>query len=143
MKARYLLLASALSLPLCALAEQPNIEPGMWENENHITFETELPLPDQNETTQECITAEQIASGEAFMGDVDEEQCDVTNKSMSSDAMSFDMSCNDGQGMEMTMSVNMSFAGDTAEGEFVGEMQSPMGPIKMRSTTKGRRIGDC
>ena len=143
MKALSFALLGALAIPLSAAAEQPNIEPGMWENENHISFETELPLPDQNETTQECITAEQVASGEAFMGDVDDEQCDLSNKTMSSDRMSFDMSCSDGQGMEMTMSVNMRFNGDTAEGEFVGEMQSPMGPIKMRSTTKGRRIGDC
>jgi hypothetical protein len=142
MKARNFIIAGLFALPLQVSAESPNIEPGMWESETHITFEGEMPLPDQSDVSQQCITPEDIADGEAFMADAGNDECDITDKSMSSDSMSMTMSCNN-QGMSMTMNMNMKFYGDSSEGEITGQMQSPMGPITMRTTVKSRRVSDC
>jgi hypothetical protein len=131
--------ALSASLALSAAAETPNIEPGEWENTSTITFTSEMPIPDQSDTSTNCITAEDINSGD-FMQDM--EGCTVTERDLRADGMDYAMECNNG-GMAMTMTANMQFNGDTMEGTVKGEMESPMGPMEMNVTMSGRRLGDC
>ncbi|HSP00620.1 MAG TPA: DUF3617 domain-containing protein [Thioalkalivibrio sp.] len=131
------LLAGLISLP--ALAVEPNIEPGQWEYTNVTTFEG-VPMPDQTHSAQECVTAEDIKKGEAFLEEA--EECQVTNMDMRRDGMTYTMVCTQ-QGMEMHMDADMRFGGDTVNGTMRTRMDTPMGPMNMNMKIQGRRIGDC
>jgi hypothetical protein len=139
MIARLAVAALGASLALSVNAETPNIEPGEWENTSTVSFTSEFPIPDQSDTSTSCITAEDISEG-AFMQDMD--GCTVTERDVRSDGMDYAMTCDQG-GMNMTMTANMQFNGDTMEGVIEGETESPMGPMTMKVTLSGRRIGDC
>ncbi len=52
---RPLLASALLVLPLAAVAESPNIEPGQWDFTSTTTVEADMPIPDQTETYDECI----------------------------------------------------------------------------------------
>lgn len=136
-------LAAALTLGLAAtvVAETPNIEPGLWKYENQMSFSGDVPIPDQNQTSEECVTAEDIAEGDAFLEDVDE--CEITHKDVRSDGMDYSMVCAQPDGTQMTMDAEMAFAGNTANGTINGNMETPMGAMQMTITVSGERIGDC
>ncbi|MDZ7789120.1 MAG: DUF3617 family protein [Xanthomonadales bacterium] len=141
MIARTISAALALGLATVAIAETPNIEPGLWKYENSMTFSGDVPIPDQNQTSEECVTTEDIAEGDAFLDDVDE--CDITHKDVRSDGMDYSMVCTQPDGTEMTMDAKMTFAGTTANGTIEGNMETPMGAMQMTITISGERIGDC
>ncbi|WP_376692820.1 DUF3617 domain-containing protein [Wenzhouxiangella sp. EGI_FJ10409] len=138
---RTLAAALALGLATVAVAETPNIEPGLWKYENSMTFSGDVPIPDQNQTSEECVTAEDIAEGDAFLDDVDE--CEITHKDLRRDGMNYSMLCTQPDGTEMTMDAEMAFAGTTANGTIDGTMETPMGAMQMTITVTGERIGDC
>lgn len=141
MIARTLTAALALGLATVVVAETPNIEPGLWKYENSMSFSGDIPIPDQNQTSEECVTAEDIAEGEAFFDDVDE--CEITHKDMRRDGMDYSMVCTQPDGTQMTMDAEMQFNGDTASGTINGNMDTPMGAMQMVITVSGERIGDC
>ena len=130
-----------LGLAASAVAETPNIEPGLWEYSNKMSFSGDIPIPDQEQTTEECLTDEDIAEGEAFLDNV--EACEITHKDLRRDGMNYVMTCNQAEGMQMTMEANMQFNGDSANGTITGNMETPMGAMAMNITMTGRRIGDC
>lgn len=133
--------ALLLGLSAAAVAETPNIEPGKWEYNNKITFGPEFPLPDQDQTSEECVTLDDIEQGEAFLDDV--EDCDITRKDLRRDGMDYAMVCTQPDGTQMTMEAKMNFNGDSADGTIKGNMQTPMGEMNMNIEMDGRRIGDC
>jgi len=136
-------LAATLTLGLTAFAsaETPNIEPGLWEYNNKMSFVGDVPIPDQEQTNEECITADDLDQGDAFLDDV--EECEITHKDVRRDGMDYAMTCTQPDGSQMTMEATMRFAGDTAEGNINGSMETPMGPMQMKIAMSGRRIGDC
>jgi len=142
MIARTFTAALLLGLASTAVADEtPNIEAGMWQYNNKVTFGPEFPLPDQEQSNEECVTAEEIEQGQAFLDDVDE--CDITHKNVRRDGMDYAMTCTQPDGSEMTMEASMQFNGDSATGTVNGSMQTPMGEMTMNITMDGRRIGDC
>ncbi len=141
MIARTLAAALALGLATVAVAETPNIEPGLWKYENSMTFSGDVPIPDQNQSSEECVTAEDIAEGDAFLDDVDE--CEITHKDLRSDGMTYSMLCTQPDGTEMTMDAEMAFAGTSASGTIEGTMETQMGAMEMTIEVSGERIGDC
>ncbi|WP_376695605.1 DUF3617 domain-containing protein [Wenzhouxiangella sp. EGI_FJ10305] len=138
---RTLAAALALGLATVAMAETPNIEPGLWKYENNMTFSGDVPIPDQNQTSEECVTAEDIAEGDAFLDDVDE--CEITHKDLRRDGMDYSMDCTQPDGTQMTMDAEMQFNGDSASGTIDGKMETPMGAMQMTINVSGQRIGDC
>lgn len=138
---RALVATSLLGLALSAQAETPNIEPGMWEYNNKMSFQSDFPIPDQEHTSEECVTLDDIERGDAFLDDVDE--CEITRKEMRRDGMDYAMVCHNPDGTEMTMDAKMQFNGETASGLINGQMQTPMGDMSMQIEMQGRRIGDC
>lgn len=140
MKLRSLVLAAAALLPLNALAVEPNIQPGEWELNSVTTFPG-TPMPEQRESSRECVTTEDLADGLAF--DVDVEGCEITDMDMRDDGMTYSMSCQDDEGFEMTMDAELLFMGDRTEGTMEARMLTPMGPMEMFMELDGRRIGDC
>ncbi|MFW5927053.1 MAG: DUF3617 domain-containing protein [Wenzhouxiangella sp.] len=137
-----LVLAGLAAFSLTVQAQEtPNIEPGLWEYRNKMTFQSEMPIPDQDHTNQDCVTHEDIEQGDAFLEDVDE--CEIDHKDLRRDAMDYAMTCTNPDGSVMTMDASMQFNGDSASGTINGEMESPMGNIAMTIEMEGRRIGEC
>jgi hypothetical protein len=141
MRLKVIAAAGLLAVGASALAETPNLEPGMWEYHNKMSFQSDFPIPDQEHTNQECVTLEDIERGDAFLEDV--EECDITRQDIRSDGMDYSMVCRGPDGTEMTMTATMHFHGDTANGTITGQMETPMGPMQMTIEMNGRRIGDC
>ena len=143
LKTQFKLLALTISFALAcsAQAETPNIEPGEWETTSKVTMEGPFPIPPQEDTSTQCITEEDIADGMAFMED--DETCEVTERNIQSDSGRVVMVCDTGDGMKMNMQMDMEFNGDSMEGEMAGDMESPMGAMKMNMTMTSRRLGDC
>jgi len=123
-------------------AETPNIQPGMWEYENKMTVDAPFPVPDQTDTHSECVTEDEIADAQNFLGDMDAEECDIIREDMRRDGANYEMVCQV-EGMTMRMNMDMTFMGDTAEGLITSEADTPMGPMTSTIEMSGRRIGDC
>jgi hypothetical protein len=139
---KYLAIATlAAGVSLTAVAETPNINPGMWEYNSTMQFESDFPIPDQSDTNTECVTEEDIQQGDAFIDDM--EGCEMTRKDLRRDGMDYVMECSAPDGTSVTMRATMEFNGDSASGNITGDMETPMGPMKMNISLEGRRIGDC
>lgn len=132
--------ASAVSL--AAVAEDPNINPGMWETTSTVTIESEqFPIPPRTDTSSECVTAEKIADGQAFLENNDD--CEFTNKDVRADGMDYTMTCQGPDGGAVSMDASMKFDGDSMSGTITGEVESPMGAMIMNVEMSGTRTGDC
>lgn len=133
-------LGAALAGPVAA--EDPNIDPGMWETTSTVTLESaQFSMPPRTETNSECLTADKIAEGQAFLED--NEDCEFSNKDLRADGMDYTMTCESPDGGTVTMDATMKFNGDTMTGTVDGAMESPMGQMSMKVELSGKRTGDC
>jgi len=136
------LVPSAVLLAASAHADEPNIDPGMWETTSTVTMNSEqFSMPPRTETNSECLTAEKIAEGQTFLDD--NENCDYTDKDMRADGMDYTMTCKNPDGSSVEMNASMKFDGDTMDGTVDGVVESPMGEMSMNVEMTGKRIGDC
>jgi len=141
MFSRIAVAALSAGLAFSAIAETPNLQPGNWEHTSTVTFNSEFPIPDQSDTSTNCITEEDINNGDAFVQDM--EECEVTHRDVRSDGMDYSLNCDSADGTSMTMEASLKFMGDSMEGTVNGDMETPMGAMQMNVTMTGRRIGDC
>ncbi len=139
---RTLALAAILGTPAMLAAETPNVEPGMWEYESEMTYEGDVPIPDQTDTVQECVTQEEIEQGDAFLDTDDMDGCEMTHSDIRSDGMDYTMECEE-EGSSIVMEAEMEFMGDRTRGVITGDMDTPMGPVRMNIEMEGHRVGDC
>ncbi len=140
MPVRKFAIAALLAIPVAALAVQPNIQPGEWEMSTITSFPG-TPMPEQRESTRECVTSEDVQQGLAF--EVDVEECELTDMDVRDDGMTYTMTCQHEDGMDMVMNAEMQFLGDRVEGTMDAQMVTPMGPMEMSVHLKGQRVGDC
>ena len=139
---RALTLLAVSTVSLSALAQDPNINPGMWETTSTVTIASEqIPIPPRTDTSSECVTAEKIAEGQAFLENSDE--CEFTNKDLRDDGMDYTMTCSSPEGGAVTMNASMKFEGDSMSGIIEGDIESPMGVMQMNVEMSGKRTGDC
>lgn len=137
-----LIALATVGIATAALAESPNIQPGMWENTSTVTLQSDqFSMPPRTDTTSDCVTEEDIAEGEAFLEDT--EECDITNKDVRADGMNYSMTCASPDGGSMTMDAVMEFSGDSMSGNVDGTLESPMGVMNMTVEMSGKRTGDC
>lgn len=141
-KNRILTIAMTFGLISLAQAEQPNIEPGLWEYETRMTVEAAFPFPEQTDTTTECVTEDDVSKADTFLDGMEMDECDVTRQEMSADGANYEMTCSQ-EGITVHMTMDMKFLGDRSEGLITTEAESPMGPMKSTIVMNGRRIGDC
>lgn len=141
MRFSFIVGSALLATSLTAVAEQPNINPGLWEYQTTVKIQSDFPIPDQSSTTTECVTAEDIAEGQFAMEDL--EGCETTRRDIRRDSMDVELSCAAPDGTSMTMKAHMDFYGDSASGTVTGDMETPMGAMNMQITLEGRRLGDC
>ncbi len=140
MRVRKFAIAALLAMPMAALAVQPDIQPGEWEMSTITSFPG-TPMPEQRESARECVTQEDVQEGLAF--DVDAEECELTNMDVRDDGMTYTMTCQHEEGMDMVMSAEMQFLGDRVQGTMDAQMRTPMGPMEMNVRLEGHRVGDC
>jgi len=134
--------AAALIASTAATAEDPNINPGMWETNSTVTIESEqFPIPPRSDTSSECVTQEKINDGQAFLEDNDD--CEFTNKDLRADGMDYSMTCSSPDGGSVSMDASMKFNGDSMSGNIEGQLESPMGMMQMKVEMTGTRTGDC
>ena len=123
-------------------AQQPNLNPGLWETNSKVSFESELfSLPAQSDQRKECLTREKIVRGLALLDDV--EECNFSHKDLRSDGMDYRMTCTDPSLGTAELEGSFEFSGDAASGQMTGVLQSPMGQMNMTSEMSARRLGDC
>ena len=136
------LVALSVTLAGPVAAADPNINPGMWETTSTITMKAaQLSMPQRTETNSECVTADKIAKGQAFLED--NKDCEFSRKEMRADGMDYTMTCNNPEGGTVTMNSSMQFNGETMTGTVDGTMESPMGPMTMKIELSGKRTGAC
>ena len=138
---RPLFAAAVLALPLTAMAETPNITPGLWEFTSTTSVTGEIPIPDQTDTHQECIAQGDLEDPDFQFLEV-EEGCELLEHNVSADGIDYRMICRE-EGGEANIDGRMDFLGERVEGDVNVTVQSSMGEMEMNTVVKGARIGDC
>lgn len=136
--------AAALGLILItpALAVEPNIEPGMWETTSTITLKSaQFSMPARTETNSECLTAEKVARGQAFLEQ--EGECTFAKQDLRADGMDYAMTCKTPDGGTVTLNASMQFKGESMSGTVDGTMGTPLGEMTMSVVLSGQRKGGC
>lgn len=140
-------LALVLAMTVSSLsvqAEEYNINPGMWVTTSEMKVSGVPPemaamMQPPPKKERECIKDRKIDFKPEDMG----EECDFKPTRHSASKVSWEMHCT-GKDGSATGRGEMNFNGDTTSGWFEMNMQGgPMGPMKMRNTFQGKRIGPC
>jgi len=135
----FLLIVLLASTSLQA-ADRPT--PGMYSISTKM--ESDMPIPVQTQTMQECLTEEDIQRDpKAFVGGQEgTEDCDIGEYAMEDGKMTMSMVCQT-EGGEMTMNTEGTY--DATSYTMTSNIQMSSGGMKfnMKSTGVGKRIGDC
>jgi len=134
------LLTSALMIATPALAETPNLKPGLWSYTTTTTIDGPMTLAPKTSSSKECLTQEQIDKG-IDMLDIPE-QCAVLKADVLRDSSDFALSCNM-QGIKTMFKGNAAFHGELMDGKMDGEMNTPLGPMLMKMNFVSKRVGEC
>lgn len=121
--------------------QSPNMQEGLWEYKTITSIRDAGQFPPQEETITECLTADQIVTGEAFLDDV--EACNVAKNTMTSERMEVYMVCPADNGTTLDMSMQMNFNGTEAQGLIVTHANTDVGGIVIEVKMHGKRLGDC
>ena len=138
---RVLLTAALICFPATAMADRPDVEPGLWKTTSTIAFEGPMEMPDRTETAEQCITEEDLDREEIPLFE-ETEECEITEVEIERSGMRYQMVCEQ-EGMRMEAEAQFEFSGNRTEGRIVAEMEGPMGRMKTETTIESERIGDC
>lgn len=138
---------AAIALAGAASAQTFDLKPGEWTYETTINMTMEaqgqnMPMPAQNRTDTQCMSAEDASFDPATVLDG---SCEASNVRSSGGTMSFDISCNQ-NGMTMTgdMSMTKNGAGTEATGDFNLSGEQPgVAKFDMKGSMTATRNGDC
>jgi hypothetical protein len=123
-----------------ALAETPNLQPGMWSHTTTTSVEGPMSMAPQSTTSQQCLTQEQVNKG-VDMLEIPK-QCSVTKMNVMRDTADFALTCNI-QGMPMAFIGHSAFHGDNMNGQMSSEVDTPVGKMLMSMDFTAKRIGEC
>lgn len=132
----------ATTLTIVHADEAYNINPGMWETTYKMDVSGVPPqmaaMMQQPKVERECVDAKIIdfTPGDMAKG------CSYKSTRHSANKMSWDIECNT-QGMTSTGHGEVNFNGNSATGWFEMNMQSPLGPMKIRNDFQAKRTGPC
>ncbi|WP_192036381.1 DUF3617 family protein [Halomonas sp. YLGW01] len=139
-----LLLSLALfasSTPLLAQEDTPNLMPGLWVFDSVTRVEGDLPIPDQSESHQECLTEADIADARRSLVH-EQDGCELIESMIDQEQMDYRMVCRGGGG-EASINGTLRFLGERAEGRVDVDTTTPMGALRMHTTIEARRLGEC
>ena len=134
------LISSALLFTVPALAETPNLQPGLWAYDTVSIVEGPVNLPPQNMQNEECLTQQDLNKGVDMLNIP--EQCRLTQTDIGRDRADFAATCNMG-GMNSVYKGHSTFNGDRLQGQMRSETDTPLGKMIMNMTFKAKRVGEC
>lgn len=134
------LVVAALSLAATAAsAGSLKFKPGKWEMSTTVKSPM---LPQAHTTTEkECITPEEARDPLKEM--VTDENCEISDRSESGDALTWKMKCRGDGGQTMAGTGEIRTDGDAASGKMEVTMEMEGRSISMETNWKGKRLGDC
>ncbi len=115
---------------------KPDMEPGLWEITSQTKMEGGFAMSMPATTVTQCLTQEDYVPSNKEMADSG--GCRFKNIEVDGDTVTWSMECPE-EGMQGKGSV--VYSGDTFEGTMVMEMEEEQ--MKMISSMKGKRVGDC
>lgn len=126
-----------------AHSEEWNINPGMWETTSKMEVQGMPPemaamMQRPPKVEKECVKDKNYD----FKMDEDAEGCTFNKKRHSSKKLSWEITCS-AEGGNAKGNGEANFNGNTVSGWFEMNMQGPAGPMKMRHTFEGKRVGSC
>ena len=127
-----------------ACAEEYNVNPGMWETTSEMEISGMPPemaamMQKPPKVKKECIKDKNYD----FKPGSDAKGCSFKANRQSSKKLIWEITCG-GEAGNASGNGEANFNGDTVSGWFEMNMpQGPSGPIKMRHTFTGKRIGSC
>lgn len=142
-KLKACVLSLFIAAPALVSAETPNVNPGQWEYQTTMTMSAGgQAMPARTAKNKDCVRQEDITDPDLFGGD-ELNNCEVSEMEQSRSRLRYSLTCPGPDGSPYTMSADLKLQGDTMEGTMQGDMESPMGPMKMRMSLSGKRIGEC
>ena len=124
-------------------AEEVNINPGMWETTSKMEV-TGMPpemaamMQKPPKVEKDCVKDKNYN----FDPRGGAKGCDIKTSHQSSKKLSWDIKCS-AEGGNASGRGEAEFKGNTMSGWFEMNMQGPAGPMKMRHTFEGKRLGSC
>lgn len=136
---------AVLAIPLMlyvgpALSEQADMEPGKWSFTHNTTVEGQGMFPEHSQTSEECLTAEDISDSSRLM-DVDD-NCEVVSMNLTPSRLDYVLMCTEDD-MQVQVKAEMNFAGTTMNGRMSADLETPMGPMVLSTLITGERVGAC
>ena len=130
----FVVLASA-----SAHAQSININPGLWEYTNELTF-IEGSEP-RVQVFEDCVTAEDLENSGFMMQDI--EACEVVEQEILFDRMTYVMNCMGPEGTQLAIDARIELDGDSASGVINNSVATPLGEMDMVVNLSAKRLGDC
>jgi len=120
-------------------AQSININPGLWEYTNELTF-IEGSEP-RVQVFEDCVTVEDLENSGFMMQDID--ACEVVEQEILFDRMTYVMNCMGPEGTTLAISARIEFDGDSASGVINNSVVTPLGEMDMVVNLSAKRLGDC
>lgn len=133
-------LPSILLLSSAVLAETPNLQPGLWQYTSSMTVEGPMNLPPQTHSNQECLTQNKLDKGIGVLNIP--QSCTVTQADIKRDRVDYAANCNM-EGVKTVFKGYATFHGNRLDGKMSSDMDTPLGPMTMKTDYQGARISDC
>ncbi len=148
MKKQIITACLLILIPTAGIAGSFTMNPGKWEFTTSMTMPM-FPAP-QVTTDTECITKED-AERDPIDDLLSDGNCRVINKKQTKSSMTFEMECTN-EGVISRGKGQFSSKGNSASGSMDLTMEipnmpampnMPAGPMTMKTTWQGKRIGAC
>ena len=114
-----------------------DLEDGRYEITSTVKMEG-VPMQPPPTTITECLTKQDPVPNQQADGG----KCKITNMKTTGDTVTWEMECNQ-QGQQMKSKGQMAYRGKHFEGTVHTQIGPQAGSMKMTTTIKGKRIGDC
>lgn len=119
----------------CFAGQSVNMKPGKWEITTSVNMPN-MPVTVPPQTRTQCLTKDDLVPRDVQKGG----ECTINSRKIRGNTVSWTMDCNSG-GTKTTGSGEITYSGKTFSGKF--SMTMEQSGMKMTSTMKGKRIGDC
>lgn len=133
-------LIGLLLLSTTAVAETPDLQPGLWAYHSTATIEGPMNLPPQTSRNQECLTQQKLDNGIDALNIP--ESCTVSRADIKRSRVDYAASCTI-QGVTTLFEGYATFHGTHLEGKMSSSMETPLGKMLMKTEYTAKRIGEC
>jgi hypothetical protein len=137
LKPLLLILVATVGSPVATAGDVVKVKPGLWEST--MTMESSFMPGMPPQTTRECIRESTYDIRKLMDGQGD---CRITGTSSEGSTLRWQLAC-DMDGQSMTGQGQMTSHGDRLEGYMTMNMSFQGQSMDMKTSWKGKRVGDC